>query len=290
MKITAAIITRNRAKLLKRCLNSLDVQSVKSFEVLVIDNGSTDNTREVVDSFKKKLKIKYISEPKIGRANARNRVLSEAKGDILATLDDDCRAFENWVEQIYLVHKENPKALAIQGFAISIPKKNPIGIIAQFIHETGLSESPLTLLDTKNASFKFNRLKKLNVKFNTRWYHGEDFEFAKQLLAKKQQIIFSPKIRVYHTERTTLSKFLFQRYFAGRETMRTQMYWPRSLFPKRGKLWLLERSSDSAKFIKSRKETRRLSVAVLMIVERGVYLSGKATEYFLSENLSHSTK
>lgn len=82
--------TFNRAELLKRCLESLVAQTFASFEVIVCDDGSKDNTAEVVDSYKNKLNLKYLVESNWGGpARPRNNGLKEANGEWVAFLDSD---------------------------------------------------------------------------------------------------------------------------------------------------------------------------------------------------------
>lgn len=84
------IPTYNRADLLQRCLNALVMQTYKNFEVIVCDDGSTDNSKEIVDSFKNKLDIKYIWEKNWGGpARPRNNGIKVAQGDWICFLDAD---------------------------------------------------------------------------------------------------------------------------------------------------------------------------------------------------------
>ena len=99
-KISVVIPTYNRAKLLKECLTSLCKQEYKNFEVIVVDDGSKDQTKEIVDSFKKNLDIKYIFQENKGPACARNLGIKMASGDIVAFIDDDCIASRQWLKAI----------------------------------------------------------------------------------------------------------------------------------------------------------------------------------------------
>ena len=82
--------------MLKSCLNSLVTQTKKSDEVIVVDNSSNDNTKNVVINFNKQLPIRYIFEPRIGIPIARNTGIKNAKYDIIAFIDDDCVADKNF--------------------------------------------------------------------------------------------------------------------------------------------------------------------------------------------------
>ncbi len=96
--ISVVIPTYNRASLLVRCLESLTRQTTQDFEVIVSDDGSTDSTREVVDSFRSRLSLSYISEGNFGGpARPRNRAIKIACADYIAFLDCD-----DWWEPIKL--------------------------------------------------------------------------------------------------------------------------------------------------------------------------------------------
>ena len=94
--ISVIIPTYNRAIELKRALHSLNNQVYKSFEVLVCDDGSTDNTNDVVDTFTKYLNIKYYKTENSGKpAIPRNLGIANAKGKYIAFLDSDDWWHEN---------------------------------------------------------------------------------------------------------------------------------------------------------------------------------------------------
>lgn len=89
--LSIAICTLNRAESLRAMLRSLEAQHLPAIhEVLLIDNGSTDHTREVIDGFPS-LPIRYLVEERRGLAHARNLALATFSGDHLLFLDDDVR-------------------------------------------------------------------------------------------------------------------------------------------------------------------------------------------------------
>ena len=71
------------------------------YEVLVIDNASTDDTKEVTEQYidnERNVSVRYIHEPKVGLSNARNRAIDEAEAPWILYLDDDAKAKEDLVE------------------------------------------------------------------------------------------------------------------------------------------------------------------------------------------------
>lgn len=97
LAISLVLITRNRARLLERCLNSLHAQSRPPDELVVVDNGSTDDTAEVVSRFQPAYPVRYIVEPRPGVGQARAAGCAVATGDILAFVDDDAIAEPGWL-------------------------------------------------------------------------------------------------------------------------------------------------------------------------------------------------
>lgn len=98
--ISAVICTRNRAGRLASALQSLARQSVPadSYEIIVVDNGSTDGTKRVVDGSAAERSARYVFEPKVGLSPARNSGWRAARGRYVAYLDDDAVATRGWLE------------------------------------------------------------------------------------------------------------------------------------------------------------------------------------------------
>jgi len=90
-KVSVIIPTRNRANLLSRAIKSVLNQTFRNFELIIVDDESTDNTKKVVKNFQKKdSRIKYIFlKNHKGVARARNTGIKNSKGEYIAFLDDD---------------------------------------------------------------------------------------------------------------------------------------------------------------------------------------------------------
>ena len=113
--LSVIIPTRNRANMLKLALESVVKQNLSQqfFETIVVDNGSTDKTKEVVDSFMGKIaNLRYFHEETPGLHVGRHKGLKEAKADILVYADDDIEAFPTWLEAIAEAFEDKRVALA----------------------------------------------------------------------------------------------------------------------------------------------------------------------------------
>jgi glycosyltransferase involved in cell wall biosynthesis len=98
--ISVVIPTRNRSKLLLAALEMLVKQDFNpaDFEIIVVDNNSTDGTREIVEHFARDWSmVRYCFEPKTGCSHARNRGWQVARGDYVAESDDDAEFSKNWL-------------------------------------------------------------------------------------------------------------------------------------------------------------------------------------------------
>lgn len=89
-KVSVILPTYNRPVLLARAIESVLAQTFSDWELLVVDNGSTDSTEEMIRKFQERDKrIRYLMEKKKGAGAARNRGLKESQGKWFAFLDDD---------------------------------------------------------------------------------------------------------------------------------------------------------------------------------------------------------
>lgn len=119
-KISAIICTFNREEYLGGAIESLINQTLDEYEIIVVDNASSDRTKEIATSYPQ---VTYIYEPVQGLSIARNTGAKIAKADILAYLDDDAEASKNWLDEIYKAYEKNEK-LAIAGGKVSLIWKN----------------------------------------------------------------------------------------------------------------------------------------------------------------------
>ena len=127
MKLSIIIPTYNRSNRLSDLLYSLNNQNKTSFswEVLVIDNNSTDDTKQVVNSHvnRSSISLRYIFEKNPGLHSGRNRGAYEARGEYLAYLDDDMILSPQWIHGVDLL--SNGKADAVVGKILPKWEKKP---------------------------------------------------------------------------------------------------------------------------------------------------------------------
>jgi len=114
-QLSVIIPTRNRADLLQAALQSLQSQTLPAehYEVLVIDNGSTDHTPAVVETCQRSMaNLRYCFNPNPGLHVGRHHGLREARGDVLVYADDDIEAFPGWLVALADVFTDPTVAMA----------------------------------------------------------------------------------------------------------------------------------------------------------------------------------
>lgn len=105
MRISVILCTYNRAQSLVNALESVATQTLPEsveWEVLVVDNNSRDQTRDVVEDFCRRHtpRFRYVFEPNQGLCYARNSGVREARGDVLAFVDDDVTVEPGWLDNL----------------------------------------------------------------------------------------------------------------------------------------------------------------------------------------------
>jgi glycosyltransferase involved in cell wall biosynthesis len=103
--ISVIVCTHNRAQHLEQTLKSLQEMAVPvslPWELIIVDNNSSDNTKRVIGGFISKydLNVRYAIENQRGLSHARNTGMQEASGNIIAFTDDDCIVDQHWITSI----------------------------------------------------------------------------------------------------------------------------------------------------------------------------------------------
>ena len=124
IRLSLVIATYNRAEQLMVTLGSVAMQSAETttWECIVVDNNSTDNTRQRVEAFKSEhsdLNIRYIFEQNQGLSHARNAGIKASCGDIVAFIDDDERIVEEFISAYIDLFDQHPDAMAAGGEIIA---------------------------------------------------------------------------------------------------------------------------------------------------------------------------
>lgn len=132
------IPTYNRASLITQTLQSVLEQHFSDFEVLVIDDGSTDNTEEVVVPFLSE-KVRYFKIPNGERAKARNFGITQAKGKYITFVDSDDLLYPNYFQTAYEFLQKNPDSVF---WALSYEMKDESGkVLFKQVHQPNVAQN-----------------------------------------------------------------------------------------------------------------------------------------------------
>ncbi len=118
--LSVVICTYNRQKFIGECLQCLKAQNLDNalWEIIVIDNNSTDNTASIAKEFiatNPQIQARYIFEQQQGLSFARNRGIKEAAGEIIIYIDDDVETVPDYLKTIYDFFKTHPAAAGMGG-------------------------------------------------------------------------------------------------------------------------------------------------------------------------------
>jgi len=111
-KVSIVVCTYNGAGRIKHLLDSLKNQTCKNLEIIIVDDGSTDGTSDIVNKYPFKLVRHDINK---GLADSRNTGIKNSKGEIIVFTDDDCVADKNWIKEIVSYYQKNPDTNAVGG-------------------------------------------------------------------------------------------------------------------------------------------------------------------------------
>lgn len=228
LDLTLVIPTYNRAEILEKSLLKYNrVQGIEQVQVLVINNGSSDNTEEVVKRIIKtsSLNLSYVVETRVGLSYARNKVLESSTTEYVLYLDDDCFPCENFVKNAkkWLDYNEivvtgkcerweelTPEWIDDQ-FFINNPTTTSINLLtsSEFIKGGVL----LTTMEVLKKTGGFEVSLGMN---GDKVYYGEDTKFGNDALALKIPVYFDPGLVIYHKSHfTTPSEFLRSQFQKG---------------------------------------------------------------------------
>lgn len=204
-RVSIVIPTRNRAKKLRGCLEKLREQDFKNFEIVVVDDGSTDNTKEVVRKFSG-LEIKYIYQEHIQQGAARNKGIKNASGKYIAFIGDDIFPETRWLSEHMKVHEQN-MGIAVLGFTLW-PREWKINDFMKYLAPNGPQFNYGIIEDVNNCGWDFFLTSNISLEKiwfekdlfdeNFRGWGYEDLELGYRLEKKGLRIVFNNKAVAYH--------------------------------------------------------------------------------------------
>ena len=233
LRVSVIVPTCNRKEKLLTCLEALARQSVlpREFEVLVVDDGSTDGTGEAIAARSFPFALRYYRQESGGPGMARNLGIEQAAGELALFIGDDILADERLLEEHLLAHAANPDpGVAILG-RIDWPDTMPKTAVMEYVCGDAALQFAYTLIPglpaldhrffyTSNISLK--RAFLLNaadagIRFDPCFRHAafEDSEFAFRLIPRGLEIRYAENARASHDHWMDLDGFSAREFHAG---------------------------------------------------------------------------
>ncbi len=185
-RVSVLIPTYNDAEYLPDAINSILVQTFDDFELIIVDDGSTDNTRELLSTYNdQRLKILSL-EKNCGRPTARNIALDAAIGEYLCWMDSDDISLPKRLEKQVQFMDAHPEISVCSGKILYFHEAD--GIWAPpLLHkdiETGLFFAPT--IANAAACMRASAIKKYNLRFDPELYRAQDYDFWCQFILDKR--------------------------------------------------------------------------------------------------------
>ncbi len=288
---SVVIPTHNRAETLALTLQSVLAQRTDvPYEVIVVDNNSTDSTRDVVASFARNapVEVRYVFEPVQGSSAARNAGIAAARGEVVAFLDDDVIAAPGWLAALADAYAQFPDAWCIGGrVTLQLPSPLPPwlvpldGPVASYLSQQDLGPEVVRIeypkgLISANLSVRREVLERVGGfcgrlgRFGGQLLCGEDIELCHRIQQAGGEVYYCGAASVAHlVPSSRLTKAFFRRraYWQGR----TEAAFSR----RRGVALQAAKDAMKAAALYAAKDTRRAFRHELAVWKALGYLSGR---------------
>ncbi len=222
---------KNEEEYIERCIKSLEEQTIKDINILVVDGLSDDGTRDIVcNLMDKDPRIKLLINRKEKISSARNIGLNASKADFVAYLDGHAIVKNDWLETLYnrfIVYEKKCKLAGIGSTITSPPDDSPFGKTIAYCLKTFFGGFGTQYSEEKNIHqvktvpfvlYRRSLLVKEGIIYNENMTQCEDTDFNHQIIKKGYVLLKHPKAIVYMYRRKNLSQFFRQmvRYGEGR--------------------------------------------------------------------------
>jgi glycosyltransferase involved in cell wall biosynthesis len=171
-KVSVIMPTYNRADLIGKTISSILRQGFKDYELIIIDDGSTDDTEKIINGYSSPM-IRYLKKRHAGPASARKYGLKRARGEYIAYCDDDCIYYPNHLQRLVSYLNQHPKiGMAYSDGLVCVPNGKPL-LIGPDFDKRRLETLPFFMI--LNVMHRKECLGKAGL-FDENLWHGEDWD------------------------------------------------------------------------------------------------------------------
>jgi len=227
--ISIIISTYNRCDLLEQTIDSIlkIIDKSPAYELLIIDNNSTDSTSTVVNKFLPHPVVKYFMEPNQGLSHARNRGMKEAKGDVFVFLDDDIDIEPNYFticRKLFYDDKVDIVGGKVLPYNANVPDWLPLKYYYMAsIFDMGDAKIQVKKLMganyamTQQAAHKIGYYNPELGRKGNQLTGGEEVDYLNRAIALGYKVLYDPQLIVYHKIANKLNEayILSQTYNTG---------------------------------------------------------------------------
>lgn len=193
LRVSLVIPVYNEADRIAACLEAVAAQTSKPYEVIVVDNNSTDETRQVAESF---AFVRLITAKRQGVVHARTKGFDAARGDIIGRIDADTRIPENWVSILQQKFTENVDAVSGSVGYYDVPYPNLFDKIdLHFRSRAARLMGDRVFLQAANMAIRRSAWRKIRRHLCAKAGIHEDFDIAIHLSERGYNVAFSPELR-----------------------------------------------------------------------------------------------
>jgi cellulose synthase/poly-beta-1,6-N-acetylglucosamine synthase-like glycosyltransferase len=213
--VSINVCVRNGADWIDDCIESLINQTHKSLEIILVDDGSTDGSKQKVENWNNHEMVTTITQEAIGLSAGRMAALEASKGEWVAITDIDVRPEPNWIEQMLNASEsqdEDEDVVAVTGRTIFGQSGDVVSLIRSLEIELKYRSRPRSTSLANGPCSMFRREKLISIGgFDPSWYHAEDMEVSLKLIESGGTIVYAPDAVVKHIPETGLMRFLSKR-------------------------------------------------------------------------------
>lgn len=200
IKISIIVPVFNVEKYIKGCLDSLVNQTLEDIQIIIINDGSKDSSKEIIQKYLKKYptKIEYYEKENGGLSSARNLGMNYAKGEYIAFLDSDDYIEKNMYEEMYNLAKKENAEMCECDFIWEWKYKQKYDKRKNYKNKKEMMKKPRVV--AWNKIFKRKILDKNNIRFPERLIY-EDLEFYYKIMPYINKISYINKCFVHYIQR-----------------------------------------------------------------------------------------